>query len=146
MSGKRKRIKSASPEKTEGRIPPATLPERKIKFSFEFYDITRDDYCLSQWASSEIKTSLERLKVISTKTYQELSEQRSWHFHEVDWAKTTERQGFPDPKANEMRPWQFAIPGLNNQARVFAAYSENVMFIVWFDLHHKILPWQPRNT
>lgn len=117
----------------------------KIKFSFEYYDLKRPEYCLSGWTNDQIKDSLARLKEINEKTHNELHQQRSvYHFHEVDWDKTKEKSGFPMILEN---PYQFALLGVNGQlARVFGSYVGGVFYIVWFDLTHCVSPSKMKNT
>lgn len=119
----------------------------KIKFSFEFYDCS-GKYCISGWTQEKIKKTLERLKDINTKTHNDLIKSRAvYHFGEVDWSKTEEKNGFPGVGIQSLQPFHFALLGVNNQlARVFGAYYMGTFYIVWFDLEHKIWPTEKRNT
>lgn len=125
------------------------MSEEKIKFSFEYYDTAENGkYCISCWRPELIKKSLKRLKEINAKSFHQLlRESRVLHTHEVDWKKTIGLTGFPDRRANNMSPFQFALLGINNgRARVFGAYSTNIFYIVWFDLNHTICPTKLKNT
>lgn len=127
----------------------SSLPsDQKIKFSFEYYDLSREDYCLSGWQREQIKKTLGRLKDINTKSFQDLSKERFvYHFGEVDWSRTTEKNGFTDTRLKSMPAFHFSLLGVNNQkTRVFGAYSAGVFYIVWFDLNHQIWPSALRNT
>lgn len=119
----------------------------KIKFSFEFYDCS-GRYCMSVWSPQEIKKALERLKDINTKSFNDLSRGRSvYHFGEVDWDRTIEKNGFPDQRIKSLPSFHFALLGVNNQlARVYGAYSTGIFYIVWFDLKHTIWPTSKKNT
>ncbi len=134
-------------KKPKENIPSPQLPNQKLKFSFEYYDES-EKYCLSHFSQKQIKTTLTRLKEISTKTFQELKkDRRIYHFTEVDWQKTVEKNGFPDNRLNRLSPFHFALLGVHGQrTRVFAAYAENTLYIVWFDLEHKIWPSQLKHT
>jgi hypothetical protein len=123
------------------------LPKTNLKFSFEFYDIIQNKYCLSKWSEKDISTTLKRLKEVCEKNFQELFKDRStYHFHSIDWTQTTER-GFPNTKIQNLEPFQFALLGVNNQkARVYGAYADNTFFIVWFDLNHEICPSFKKHT
>lgn len=114
----------------------------KLRFSFEFYDTTTNEYCLSEMEKKDIKRTLERLKQVNEKSFKELlSEKRVFHFHEVDWKRTTEKNGFPDSRVSQLQPFQFSILGVKNQrARIFGAYYQGTFYIVWFDYEHKIYP------
>lgn len=114
----------------------------KLRFSFEFYDTSSNEFCLSRWTQEQIRLTLTRLLEISSKTFHELSrEKKVLHFHEVIWERTIKTSGFPNKEANKLHAFQFALLGVNGQlARVFGAYAENVFYIVWFDLNHEIWP------
>lgn len=120
-----------------------------LKFSFEFYDCS-GKYCISDWKKEDIQKTLGCLGNINTKSFSELSrDRRVYHFFEVDWKRTIEKRGFPNPRINNLPPFHFALIGVNNQkARVYGAYSgqSRVFYIVWFDLEHKIWPTEKRNT
>ncbi len=122
---------------------------QKIRFSFEYYDDRESNcYCISSWSKEQIKKTLNRLKDISLKSYNDLMQGgRVLHFGEVDWSKTTERGGFPFPAVNNLQPFHFALLGVNGQmARVYGAYSQGTFYIVWFDLNHEIWPTPLRHT
>lgn len=120
----------------------------KITFSFEYYDTGSIDYCISCWSKEQIKCTLVRLKDINTKSFLELGSGRKvYHFREVIWEKTTKPNGFPDKRIKDMPAFHFALLGVNKQlARVYAAFSAGVFYIVWFDLNHKIWPTNLKNT
>jgi len=122
------------------------VADEKIKFSFEFYD-SSGKYCLSNWSKDEVKKSLERLKEVNSKSFNDLARQRStYHFYQTDWSKCTENC-FPDSRANALPSFHFSIVGVNNQkARVFGAYQAGIFYIVWFDLEHKIWPTEKKRT
>jgi len=123
-------------------VPESDLPSKRIKFSFRYYDVTSDRYCLSCWPRQEIRKTLGRLREIGEKTYSEMcADGEVLHFHEVDWQQTTETRGFPDHDAGTMPPFQFALLGVNHQkARVFGALSGDTFYIVWFDKDHRVYP------
>jgi hypothetical protein len=120
----------------------------KIKFSFEFYDLSQDGYCLSEWPPEKIKRALACLKDINTKSFLELQKnKRVYHFDEVIWSRTVMPEGFPDARTHAMSPFHFALVGVNGQlARVFGAYSSGTFYIIWFDLNHEIWPVPLKNT
>ena len=122
---------------------------KNISFSFEFYDISDENkYCLSQWNKEQISLALLRLRDINKKTYNEISrDSKVYHFYPVDWNKTTKKQGFSDVKLKNLSAFHFSLLGINNQkARVFGAYSQNIFYIVWFDLNHEIWPSFKKHT
>ena len=135
----------------KNKVRGAELPNTKLSFSFEYYDISKDSiFCLSIWEREEIKQTLSRLKDICSKTFNELRVGRGvYHFNPVIWEKTIYPQGFPPPieSLNELEPFHFAILGVNNQqARVFGAYAQSTFYIVWFDYDHSIWPVSKKNT
>jgi len=130
-------------------IPPSSLPNNeKLKFSFEYYDRSSNDYCLSCWSQTQIKETLSRLQEVCTKTFNKLmQERRVYHFNEVIWEKTIKKKGFPNNEINKLSPFHFALIGVNGQlARIYGAYSTGTFFIVWFDLNHKIWPTKLKHT
>lgn len=130
-------------------IPSPQLPNNeKLKFSFEYYDVVSDKYCLSKWNQSQIRSAILRLQEICTKSFNRLrQERRVYHFGEVDWSQTIEKQGFPNTTINSLSPFHFALLGVNGQmTRVYGAYSSGIFYIVWFDLDHKIWPTPLKNT
>lgn len=125
-----------------------TLPKtQKIKFSFEYYD-TSNKYCLSSWSVDRIKKTLDRLKNVNTKTFNDLRRERYvYHFSEVIWEKTIEKNGFPDSRTKHLPAFHFSLLGVNDQlARVYGVFSEDTFYVVWFDLDHKIWPTPLKNT
>lgn len=127
----------------------SSLPaNKKIRFSFEYYDKYSSDYCLSCWGQKQIRNTLLRLRDICTKSFNDLSRERKvYHFGEVIWEKTTKKSGFPDSKVNQLSAFHFALLGINNQkARVYGAYSTGVFYIVWFDFNHEIWPVELKHT
>lgn len=121
-------------------VPASNLPSQRIKFSFRYYDVTSDRYCLSCWEREEIRKTLGRLREIGEKTYFDMcADGEVLHFHEVDWQQTSEPHGFPDRDARAMAPFQFALLGVNRwKARVFGALSGDTFYIVWFDKDHRV--------
>jgi hypothetical protein len=133
----------AKRHRNSSQLPLTELPEnRKITFSFEYYDSTRDDYCISGWSREQIRRTLNCLKDINSKSFNQLRrENRVYHFGEVNWENTVEKSGFSNPAVNKMSAFHFSLVGVNNQlARAFGAYYAGTFYIVWFDLNHKIWP------
>lgn len=124
------------------------LINKKLCFSFEYYDTSNERFCISKWAQKQIKASLFRLKDISTKTFNEMRrDERVYHFGEVIWEKTIFPKGFPNQTANALPAFHFSLLGVNNQlARVYGAYAPGIFYIVWFDLNHEIWPTPLKNT
>lgn len=129
-------------------VPEPKPIKEKVKLSFEFYDTSCIDYCISEWEKTEILKALGRLKDINNKTYSDLTQgSKTYHFHQVSWEETTKKQGFPDPRVNSLDPYQIALVGINGgKARVFGAYANNIFYIVWFDYNHKIWPSYKKHT
>lgn len=136
-------MSSKSKEKPETQ----TVPPR-LKFSFEFYDTTSDEYCLSKFTSDQVKMAMSRLKDISGKTFNELISQRKvYHFGPVIWEKTIKQEGFGQPKLEDLESFHFALLNVNGQkTRVYGAYGSGIFYVVWFDLDHLIWPTPLKNT
>lgn len=132
-------------------VNPVPLPlntgKQNLKFSFEYYDES-GKYCLSSWSGEQIKMGLKRLKEISSKSFFGLqNESKVYHFNEVIWEKTIEKNGFPDSRTKNLSAFHFALLGVNGQlTRVYGAYSQGVFYIVWFDLNHDIWPTLLKHT
>lgn len=138
-----------SHRKPHGKGLPVKIPEQQsVSFSLEFYDNQDTKYCLSCWGQQYIREALLALKEMSTKSFKDLQrESRVRHFGEVIWEKTTEKDGFPDPRVNELPAFHFSLVGVNNQkARVYGAYQAGIFYIVWFDLEHIIWPSLLKHT
>jgi hypothetical protein len=74
------------------KVNPSPSTKPKVNFSFEFYDLS-GRYCISEWSKEQVKKSLERLKDINTKSFDQLQrERKTYHFGEVDWSKTIEKK------------------------------------------------------
>lgn len=126
----------------------STSPKENFRFSFEFYDTTSSEFCLSTWKDSDIKRTLSCLQDICRKSFFDLkAESRVYHFHEVEWKGSAKPDGFPTEALNDLDPYQFSLVGVNQQkARVFGAYALGTFYIVWFDLNHQITPSFLKNT
>lgn len=126
----------------------ADTNKQKLKFSFEYYDNTCDDYCLSKWESSQVRDALIRLREICAVSFMDMqSQSKQYHFAEVIWERTTKPTGFPFRALDGLPAFHFALLGINHQkARVFGAYQAGVFYIVWFDLNHEIWPSVLKHT
>lgn len=136
-------------KRTGKRIESAPAPITvRVRFSFEFYDLTQDKYCLSKAEPLQVRRIMERLRQINEKTFAELNQAGAvLHFHSVDWDKTRERHGFPYAQLADFEAFQVALLGVNGQkARLYGAYSANIFYVVWFDLEHHIWPSFKRHT
>lgn len=134
--------------KAASKIETPKLPLQKLNFSFEFYDISEQTYCLSNFTSEQVKIAMTRLKEISTLTFEELRRNdRVFHFGSVTWEKTIKKNGFENKVLDVLPPFHFALLNVNEQlCRVYGAYYQGTFYIVWFDLNHEIWPTKLKNT
>ena len=66
----------------------AVVEPKNISFSFEHYDTNRE-YCLSNWEKEQIALTLNRLKDINNKTFNQMTrETKVYHFHHDVWEDT----------------------------------------------------------
>lgn len=147
--GKNKNWKKKLEKYKNQEIPTPQLPDDKtLKFSFEFYDISCDEYCLSKWGQEKVLKTLGGLKDINSKSFLQLKkEQSTYHFYPVYWEQTKKKDGFPDERIKNLAPYHFALVGVNNQlARVYGAISQGTFYIVWFDLNHAIWSVAKKHT
>lgn len=130
-------------------IPQPSLPaNEKIRFSFEYYDKTSSDFCLSSWTQTQIRKALLRLQDICTRSFNDLTRERYvYHFGEVIWGETIKKSGFPDSRVNQLPAFHLALLGVNGQkTRVYGAFSTGTFYVVWFDLNHDIWPVKLKHT
>ena len=122
---------------------------RELLFSFKYYDETNSQqFCLSKFSSDQVRIAMERLREVSAKTLNDVRQQRQFfHFHEVDWAQTTIKDGFGNRELQQLQSFQFSLANVNEQkTRVYGAMSETTFYVVWFDLNHQIWPSFKKHT
>ncbi|MFA7244547.1 MAG: hypothetical protein WC080_04665 [Patescibacteria group bacterium] len=132
----------ASKKKSVAVVPEPNFGNEKLKISFEYYDSASSKYCLSKFEKDQVREALLRLRDINGKSYMELYRQRDhYHFHQVNWKDTEEKNGFPPCGVNEFDPFQIALHNVNEwKVRVFGGIHKGTFYIVWFDLEHEIDP------
>ena len=130
-SGREQKV-SKSPESLAG-------VGQKLKFSFEYYAFD-PSWCFSKLDSNALHQAIVRLKELSQKTHSDIIRERFvLHWHEIDWQKTTRKDGFGISAVQNLEHYQVALLGVNGQlCRLHGAYSENVFYVVWVDPSHEL--------
>jgi hypothetical protein len=129
-----------TPGESGQEAPPKSI-HTKVKLSFEHYE-SGGRYCLSQWNSEQIQSSLDCLRKLSQRTWQQLESSSSKDpalktglnptlyqpsdLSGVSWPDWLD----PDDKILGIRA--------SDRRRVFGARIENVFYVLWFDEGHQI--------
>lgn len=134
-----KKRRNRTSEASAGREMPF---EAGLHFSFRYYDLSCSDYCISRWNERQIRRTLEILKDVSSRTYEDLwRDRRVYHFAEVIWQRTTKPLGYEELGIENLPAFHLGLLGVNGQkARLYGAYSTGVFYAIWFDLNHEIWP------
>jgi len=118
------------------------IPYRSSKpvFSFEFYDIKHAKYTAYSFTNcSDLCLVFKHLKRLSSMTWEQIESGKN-RAHEVTWAITKEKKGFPQRLGNKpslFPPYSFQLFG---RVRVYGFHCERTFNIVWFDTNHEIHP------
>lgn len=117
----------------------------KPVFAFDFVSLSRTDFCFNSKlidAKKDYVKIIEGLKKLSFKTYDELSKDPAFHFHEVDFNSTVVSQSvfvkcLTSTSNKEQCPtvYQFEIFG---SARIFGFIHNWVFYPVLFDRNHNV--------
>lgn len=122
----------------------ATAPQPivpKLTFSFQFFR-EREPFVLARSAPGYVSAVFERLRDVCG---MEVAAFRtaggsSLRSHAIDWAATTEPNGFEHLNAamrEQIVPWQFSISA-NEHGRIHGFLAEQVFYVVWFDPGHEL--------
>jgi len=122
------------------------IKQDKPTFAFDFLSLKNSRFCFNSNLIAGVKEYqriFQGFKTISTKTYDELSKDRSYHFHEVDFDDTTIPHSdflkclVSDTSKinidNSPTVYQFKV---FEEARVFGFIYRSVFYLVFFDRNH----------
>ncbi len=119
-------------------------------FAFDFLSLSKSDFCFNSRlinAKKDYLRFLESLKKISNLTFDDLSKDYAFHFHDVDFNETNASEGdflkclisgYEKAKADDSNMptvYQFKI---FEEARVFGFFYKGVFYPVWFDRNHSV--------
>jgi len=129
--------------------PTPTQPPSRISFSYKYLETQNSKFPCGNGDIKYWTTFIKRLKAISSMTAKELQNNNSkaLRCHRIDWAETTEKNGFGIPKPKDeygkeienydiaAEAYQFAITA-NECGRVHGFFIEEIFYIVWLDPNH----------
>ena len=115
-----------------------------IRFSFKCLDlVSNEKFGIHRCGDGYLLKLLERLRDLSSlkETEFRTSRSSSLRVHEIDWARTSEPDGFRDlnEQLRALQAWQFEITS-NAHGRVHGFLLEGTFFVVWVDPDHQLFP------
>jgi hypothetical protein len=134
--------------KTEVISPTSThkqngFPDDLIRFSFRHFS-TNDKFCYpTNNLDTYYPSLLDRIKNISDIKLSEFraNKHKSLRCHTHKWDTTSEPEGYSHLNAQlqDCEPWQFCLSA-NEHGRVHGILIDEVFYIVWIDVEHKLYP------
>lgn len=126
----------------------AQIKNVKPIFAFDYLSFSKTKLCFNSKLIDKKKDYLkllESLKKISCKTYNELSIDRSFHFHDVDFhdTKFSEKDFVKCLVVDVSKIDETNIPTVYQfkvfeEARIFGFFYKGVFYPVWFDRNHEV--------
>lgn len=117
-------------------------------FAFDFLSLSKTNFCFNSKlvnAKKDYLRLLESLKKISNKTYDELSKDNAFHFHDVDFSETKPSESdfvkclvadiSKIDDSNNPTVYQFKV---FEEARIFGFFYKGIFYPVWFDRNHEV--------
>lgn len=122
------------------------IKQHRPIFAFDYVSLNGSNFCFNSkllTGQKDYHRMFQCFKTISNKSYDELSSNKSFHFHEVDFTEVEISQseflkclvqdaGQIDP-AHSPTVYQFKA---FEEARVFGFVSKMVFYLVFFDRNH----------
>lgn len=123
---------------------------KKLKpvFAFDFLSFSKTALCFNSRvinAKKDYLRLLESLKKISEFTFDELSKDRRFHFHDVDFDETSATESdfvkclvanpSKSDESNYPTVYQFKV---FEEARLFGFFYKGIFYPVWFDRNHEV--------
>ena len=120
----------------------------KLILAFDHLSFSRTKFCFNSTFIDKKKDYLkflQTLKKISTKTYDELSKNPVYHFHDVNFDETTvsEKDFLKSLVQDITKVDETGIPTVYqfkifDKARIFGFIYMGVFYPVWFDRNHEV--------
>lgn len=124
-------------------IKKSTGADRRLRFSFEFFDSNDTEMCPSSFGEGYTQKLMERLRGLSTWTIGTFTQKQdpSLRNHQHDWSKTAREQGFQhlNEYYRAYPGWQFCL-SLSQHGRVHGIIIDDTFHIIWLDQDHKLYP------
>jgi len=118
-------------------VPPPGL----LVFSFRHVDRGNPKFSLANCAIGYAEKLIERLQALSGMTWREFRENKSraLRAHSIDWAATTEPDGFLSLnfQLREVQAFQFEV-SVNEHGRIHGFLVDFTFYVVWFDPDHRL--------
>jgi hypothetical protein len=136
------KIKANPPPVHGGRIPAQRPPaDEAMVFSFKHLDLTSAKFSLDRCKTNYLLKFVERLRALNGLSIREVTtnKSKSLRAHSIDWAVTTEKDGFSflNEQLQSLSAWQFEISS-NEHGRVHGFFLDRTFFIVWIDANHQL--------
>lgn len=120
-------------------------------FAFDYISLKEEDYCYNSKAldKKDYIGFFKGLNSISRKSYDELSKDSTYHFHQVDFKKNklsidikfykNAITNLPENLPDEELPTLYQVYlNYNQKARAFGFLYNGIFHLLWFDKEHKI--------
>ncbi len=117
-------------------------------FAFDFLSFSKTNFCFNSNlinAKKDYLRLLETLKKISSFTFDELSKNKNYHFHDVDFSKTKPSESdflkcitndiSKISDSNSPTVYQFKV---FEEAGIFGFFFKGIFYPVWFDRNHDV--------
>lgn len=120
------------------------IKELKPFFAFDYLSLNKSFFCFNSNLISlnDYKRFFDRLKTLSDLTWQQMSVDKSFHFHDVDFSEITSSESDfvkclskKNTQSEDIMPtvYQFKI---FEEARIYGFFYKGVFYLVWFDRNH----------
>lgn len=125
-------------------VPPKN-EEGAMIFSFKHLQLEhpKGKFCVKAKDGNYIFKILTRLKDVSNQKASDLrqSGNKSLRAHTIDWAGTSEKDGFShlNEQLQSITPYQFQFSA-NEYGRIHGFFIDNVFYAVWMDPKHELYP------
>ncbi len=117
--------------------------DARLRFSFQFFDVTDDELCPKAFADGYTQTLMCRMRDISTWTVQEFitPKGKAVRNHTIAWPETSRPDGFAHlPEQYEAyQAYQFTLTA-NEHGRVHGFLMNDTFQVVWLDCNHRLYP------
>jgi hypothetical protein len=124
-------------------IRKTSLPDTKLRFSFELFDGSDSELCPQSFRDGYTQTLMQRLRDVSSWTVVDFCGQqnKSLRNHQHDWSKTSRPDGFTNlNEEHRLKPgWQFCLSA-NEHGRVHGIIIGDIFHIIWLDHDHRLYP------
>lgn len=119
-----------------------SIKHLKLVFAMDYLcdDSSNFSFCGQLLGASDYRKLMKGLKRISSISYDDLSRDNRFHFHDVDWDDVTVKEsdfnkciyGKPD-RQGDITPYQFKV---YEEARLIGFIYSGVFYLVMFDRGH----------